>query len=70
MAKRRVEYILYDESFKNKKCDKRIIKLGINREKCRHFASMNSRIIIFLASLEKKKSRVHLDEIKRRIIPS
>ena len=32
MAKRRVEDILYGESFKNKKCDKIKIKLGINRE--------------------------------------
>ena len=32
MAKRHVEDILYDESFKNKKCDKIKIKLGINRE--------------------------------------
>ena len=30
MAKRRVEDILYDESIKNKKCDKIKIKLGIN----------------------------------------
>ena len=37
------------ESFKNKK----INKLGINREECIYFTSMNSRIIIFLASLEK-----------------
>ena len=33
MAKRRVEDILYDESFKNKKCDKMKIQLGIDKEK-------------------------------------
>ena len=33
MDKRRVEDILYDESFKNKKCDKIKMYLGINREK-------------------------------------
>ena len=54
LAKRRVENILYDESFKNKKCNKIKIKLGINRkEKCLYFTSINSRIINFLASLEK-----------------
>ena len=53
MTKRCVEDILYDESFKDKKCDKTKINLGINREKCFYFISTNSRIIIFLASLEK-----------------
>ena len=33
MAKRRVEYFLYDENFKNWKCDKMKLKLGINRKK-------------------------------------
>ena len=35
MGDRRVEDMLYDESFKNKKCDKIKIKIksGINREK-------------------------------------
>ena len=33
MAKRRVEDILNDESFENKKCDEIKIKLGINFEK-------------------------------------
>ena len=45
MAKRRVEDILYDKSFKNKKCDKIKIK--------KYFTSIKSRIIIFIASLEK-----------------
>ena len=31
MTKRRVEDIFYDESFKNKKCNKIKIKLGIHR---------------------------------------
>ena len=44
MAERHVEDILYDESFKNKKCDKMKIKF--------YFASMNSGIIIVLATLE------------------
>ena len=39
MTKRRVEDILYDESFKDKKCDKTKINLGINREKCFYFIS-------------------------------
>ena len=33
MAKRRAEDNLYDESFKNKKCDDIKVKLGIQREK-------------------------------------
>ena len=32
MSKRRVEDILYDQSFKNKKCDKIKIKLGIDQK--------------------------------------
>ena len=41
MAKQGVEDILFNESFKNKKCDKIEIKLGINQEKCLYFISMN-----------------------------
>ena len=33
MTKRLNDDILYDESFKHKKCDKIKIKVGINREK-------------------------------------
>ena len=49
MAKRDVENILYDESFKTKICDKIKFKLG-----CLYFTSVNSGINIFLASLETK----------------
>ena len=38
--------------FNNKRGDKLKIKWCINQEKCLHFTSMNSRIIIFPALLE------------------
>ena len=67
MAKQCIQDILYNESFKNKKCDKIEIKLGI--KKCLYFTSMNSQIIIFLESLEKIKYQVHLRGIQLKFIP-
>ena len=55
--------ILYDESFKNKKCAKIKITLGINWEKCLDFIS-NTGIIIFLVSLEKQYS-LNLPRVKQ-----
>ena len=54
MDKRRVEDILYDESFKKKKCDK--IKSGINQNK----VQLHSK---------NKLSRVYLGELKLHFIP-
>ena len=61
MAKRRVEDILYDESFENKKCDKIKLKLGINREKVQlYFTSMNSlELLVFPLRSKNKRFRVN-----------
>ena len=52
-AKPRVEGIFIPMFIVLEKCDNIKIKLGIDRAKCLYFTSLNSRIITFLAPLEK-----------------
>ena len=58
---RRVEDILHDESFKNKKCDKIKLKLGINRDK---FLDEPFELLFFSLHSKNKISGVHLCELK------
>ena len=64
MTKQLNDDILYDESFKHKKCDKIKIKVGINREKVLLFhLDQLSNYYFSRLTRKDKTSRVHLSEI-------